>query len=596
MAEVAANNALTPVPEPALPAVQEDPQPPVNAIDTFVQSETVKHIGKLVGLAAAVAIGMVVVLWSTEPNYAPLYNNLAARDANEIITVLEAHGIDYKLDNNDGAILVAQDQIHQARLKLAAQGLPQGTTNGLEILQEDQSMGTSQFIETARYHHALEQDLSRSVESIRVVESARVHLALPKQSIFIRNRTEPSASVVVKLYSGKKLGDEQVAAIVHMVSSSVPLLQPAHVSVVDQFGRLLSQQEDDGLAETDKHFAFTRKLEDNYADRIVRLLQPIVGEGRVNAEVSALMDFSHSESTREAYDPERSVIRSEQIREEENRNLALAQGIPGALSNQPPGTGTTDPAALGGAEGDNNAVPANQSRHATRNYEVDRVISHTRNPVGSLQRISVAVVIDDKTSLDAEGNLQREPYTAEELGRFESLVKETIGFDVNRGDTLSIINTSFLNLGEAPGEAAPFYADLLNQPWFWDLIKQVLGAIGLLIVYLMFGRPLLRSLQPKEVVTEKREIINEGEPVLDEEGNPIEGAVGRVRNAEGELVAVDEDGNPIPNLLDDPDNPANQIRRSNATYEQKIEIARNLVLDDPARVANVLRDWIEADS
>jgi flagellar M-ring protein FliF len=560
----------------------------VNPIDTFVQSATMRYFGRLIGLAAAIAIGTVVVWWAMEPNYTPLYSNVSGQDAAEIANVLSANQIEYKIDEKSGAIMVAQGKAAEARLQLAAQGLPQGTTKGLEMLQEDQGLGTSQFVESARYNHALETELARSIESIRSVEQARVHLALPKQSIFIRNRAKPSASVVTKLYSGRRLNPGQVDAIVHMVSASVPQMDAAQVTVVDQFGRLLTGSEDHDMARTTKHFDYTRKLEDSYADRIVELLQPIVGEGKVNAQVSATLDFAVIESTREAYDPERSVIRSERIAEQEMRDLNKAQGIPGALSNQPPGIGTTDPAAaVTPAEDAEGQLPATQNRSATRYFEVDRVVSHTRNPSGSIQRLSVAVVIDSRDEVQDDGTVTKTPYTDEEIASFESLVRETIGYDENRGDRVSVINQAFIPT-EVELVEEPLWKSLLNEGWIWDLVKQVLGAIGLLIVYLIFGRPFLRALNPARVEVEQQQAVAaQGEQVAAyEQGMPAtaEGQMGGPMSmAEAQLAGVD------------PNNAAAMIRRSDATHEQKVDMARTLVMDNPARVANVVKNWVGED-
>jgi flagellar M-ring protein FliF len=314
----------------------------MNPIDAFAQSRAVRHFGRLIGLAAAVAIGTVVALWTSEPNYAPLYSNMSGQDTAQIVDLLRSNDIDFKLDASSGSIMVDQAKLPEARLKVSAQGLPSATTLGMEMLQGDQGLGTSQFIETARYNHALEAELVRSVESIRSVEKARIHLAIPKQSIFIRNRIKPSASVVIKLYPGRVLSPGQVDAIVQMVAASIPMLEGGEVAVVDQFGRLLTQDDDAGMAQTNKQYDYSRLLEDNMADRIIKLLQPIVGNGKVNAQVAAQLDFAVIESTREAFDPERSVIRSEQISEEKNTSLSNVLGIPGALSNKPPVEATTE--------------------------------------------------------------------------------------------------------------------------------------------------------------------------------------------------------------------------------------------------------------
>lgn len=551
-----------------------------NPIDTFMQSTTVRHFGRLIGLAVAVAIGTVVVLWSSEPNYSPLYSNVSSQDASEIANVLSANDIQYKIDPSTGGILVAQSDAASARLKLAAQGLPQGTTRGLEMLQQDQGLGTSQFIETARYNHALETELARSIESIRSVEQARVHLALPKQSIFIRNRTKPSASVVTRLYAGRRLNQGQVDAIVHMVAASIPLLDSSQVTVVDQFGRLLTSDRDSDMAQTGKQFEYTRKLENSYADRIIQLLQPIIGDGKVTAQVSAALDFSMIESTREAYDPERSVIRSEQISEQETRDLSQALGIPGALSNQPPGAGTTDPEANQGAN-EESQLPANQNRSATRNFEVDRMISHTRNPSGSIQRLSVAVLIDSKSQIKDDGSIERVAYTDEEISRFENLVKETIGFDQNRGDSVSVINQTFV-ANEVEEVVIPWWQSLLAENWILDLAKQVLGALGLLIVYFVFGRPFIKSLNPNRIEVDQQHVDAET-------GEPIEGA------ATGAAGGYPVSEYSMPALPEDPDSAASMIRRSDATHEQKVEMARTLVLDNPARVANVMKHWVSEE-
>jgi len=564
---------------------------PTNPIDTVAQSRVVRHLARLVGLAAAVAIGMVVVMWSAEPNYAPLYSNMSGQDSAQIADVLIASEIDFKLDANTGSVLVDQSKLAEARLKLAAQGLPEGSSQGLEMLHEDQGLGTSQFIENARYNHALEAELVRSIESIRSVETARVHLAIPEQSIFIRNRTKPSASVMVKLHSGRALNRGQVDAIVRMVASSISMMEASEVTVVDQFGRLLTEDEDAGMAKTSKQFEYTRQLENNYADRIINLLQPIVGAGKVNAQVAAQLDFSAVESPREAFDPERSVIRSEQVSEEEVRNFNEAVGIPGALSNQPPGEGTTDPEAAG-IEGENNAtanIPSNQNRSATRNFEVDRIISHTSNPVGSVQRLSVAVIIDDKIVTKDDGSIEKTPYGDEQIASFVSLVKETIGFDENRGDSVSIINTSFLEIPTPVVAPVPAWQQMISEPWIVTLAKQILGAIGVLIVYLIFGRPFLRSLNPNRVEAGAEAQAMGAE--TSQQMAPMPMAQGQMMGqVPGQAMTMDEHG--LPNLAADPNNPAAIMRRKDATYDQKVEMARTLVMDDPARVANVMKHWV----
>jgi len=460
----------------------------------------------------------------------------------------------------------------------------------MEMLQEEQGIGTSQFIEAARYNHALEAELVRSVESIHAVETARVHLAIPEQSIFIRNRAKPSASVIVKLYPGRTLNQGQVEAIVQMIASSIAMLESSEVKVVDQFGRLLTDDEDAGMAQTTRQFDYTRKLEDSFVDRIINLLQPIVGQGKVNAQVAAQFDFSTVESTREAYDPERSVIRSEQISEEENRSLSQALGIPGALSNQPPASGEIEGSAeaeIGANGAVNEEIPTNQNRSATRNYEVDRIISHTSNPVGSIQRLSVAVVIDEKQITADDGSLSKAPYSEEEIARFVKLIKETIGFDANRGDSVSVVNASFLELATPEIEPIPAWKSLLSESWIVNLIKQVLGALGALLVYFIFVRPLLRSLSLKSsdapaapAAADDNSVQHLGTAL------PMHQPAAMAGQYPGGA------GIGIPNLAQDPNSAAAMVRRKDATYEQKVDMARSMVMDDPARVANVMKNWV----
>ncbi|MFQ3187927.1 MAG: flagellar M-ring protein FliF [Gammaproteobacteria bacterium] len=556
----------------------------MNPIDAFAQSRAVRHVGRLIGLAAAVAIGTVVALWTSEPNYAPLYSNMSGQDTAQIVDVLTASDIDFKLNASSGSIMVDQAKLPEARLKLAAQGLPGSTSaKGMEMLHGDQGLGTSQFIETARYNHALEAELVRSVESLRSVEKARIHLAIPKQSIFIRNRIKPSASVVIKLYPGRVLSPGQVDGIVQMVASSIPMLEVSEVAVVDQFGRLLTQDDDAGMAQTSKQYEYARLLEDNMADRIINLLQPIVGNGKVNAQVAAQLDFAEIESTREAFDPERSVIRSEKISEEKNTSLSRVLGIPGALSNQPPGEGTTDPD--GEQEAVDTKVPTSQNSSSTRNFEVDRIISHTNSQVGSIQRLSVAVVIDDKSTTAADGSIEKTAYSDEDIARFVRLVKETIGFDQNRGDSVSVINTSFLQIEPEVIILTPWWQSLLNEAWVLNLAKQVLGAIGLLIIYLIFGRPFLRTLLPNRIE------IDDQSQALAANNSDASNASSSMPQGRG-TTGAGASTMGLPNLSDDPNNPAAVMRRKDATYDQKVDMARSLVVEDPARVANVMKNWV----
>jgi len=358
----------------------------------------------LLGIAAAVAAGVGVVLWTKEPTYSLLYGNLGQQDAAEIVQALQTSGIPYKLDGN-GAITVPAEQVHDARLKLAGQGLPQAD-GGFAVMSKDPGFGVSQFMEGARYQHALETELARTIANLQQVEAARVHLALPRQSAFVRDRRPPSASVLLQLKPGRRLAEEQTTAIVNLVASSIPELEASQVTVIDQQGRLLSSPElHDEFAARDKQLEIARDLEERYASRIEELLTPLVGAGRVRAQVVADVELSSTEEAREQYRPDSQIVRSEQTSEQTSRNGADSQGVPGALTNQPPTPGVALPPAAAtpaqgaapgsaqsgkaqaskaaGAQNAANAAaaptaaepPDNTSRQSTRNYEIDRNVA-----------------------------------------------------------------------------------------------------------------------------------------------------------------------------------------------------------------------------
>ncbi len=535
----------------------------------------------LLGLALAVAIGVTVAMWTQEPNYTLLYGSLAQKDAAEVAAAIRSAGVDYKLDAQTGSIMVPADKVDELKLKLASQGLPQGSPVGLEILQQDQSLATSQFVEKARYNHALEQELARTISSIGVVETARVHLALPKQSVFVRKNTKPSASVMVKLYPGRVLEKNQIASIVHIIAASIPKLSPSQVTVVDQHGNLLSDLQDNSeLSLSNKEFEYARKVEQHFQHQILSLLEPIVGVGKVKAQVSVDMDFTKVDSAQESYNPEKKVVRSEQISEDE-KNTAGASGIPGALSNQPPGEGTTNN-PTGGAEKD----IINQSRNLVKNYEIDKEIKHVKKQVGELRRISVAVVVDNPSKTDADGKVTVTPFSDEQLLQMKNIIKDAIGFVEERGDRVNITNASFL-IPEV--EPLPEQA-IWEQAWFQQLVKQVLGGLFVIVLLLTVIRPLIKALTTKTL-----RIDEHGNP-LDEYGNPIvpkseekqqeEGMEGELQGQEL-LEDIKEHGNDhseLKNLLE---------TTTESSYEDKLEFTRLMIKDDPKRVANVIKKWVE---
>jgi flagellar M-ring protein FliF len=524
-----------------------------------------RQLGALLGLAGAVAVGAAVVLWSQEPSFRPLFTNLAEKDQAQVVDELAKANIPYKLDAS-GAVMVPEKHAHEARLKLATQGLPKGANSGFELLENGSGFGSSQLVETARHQRALEGELARSIQTIRTVQNARVHLAIPKQSAFARARQQASASVMVNLYPGRSLDDGQVAAIVHMVASSIPNLETGRVTVVDQNGRLLTARE--GMSEmqlTASLFDHTRRLEEQYTRRIETILTPIIGPGGVRAQVALDMDFTVSEETSERFKPE-PVTRSEQLAEERSLPGSGVAGIPGALSNQPPGpasvperaaapAATPTPAQPGQAQPAE--PPANTSRRTTRNYELDRTISHTRAAPGRIKRVNVAVVVDNKQVLNEDEEIERKPLTPEEIERLTALVREAVGYNEQRGDSVKVTNIPFTT--PAPAEELP-EKPLLEQPWLWDAGKQV-GAAALVLL-LLFGvlRPWLKSMAtvPRGAAPE----YAAGGAAL-----PAGGGGGFVLPAPG-----------------------------GGSYDQQLTQAKSLAAQDPKRVAQVVKNWVGSDA
>lgn len=525
---------------------------------------SLKPLAMLIGIAAAVAAGVGVVLWSKEPTYALLYGNLGQQDAAQIAQALDASGVPYKLDATTGAITVPADRVHDARLKLAGQGLPEGD-GGFAVLSKDPGFGVSQFMEGARYQHALETELARTISNLQAVEGARVHLALPRQSAFVRDRRAPSASVFLQLKPGRRLESQQVTAIANLVASSIPELESGQVTVVDQQGRLLSAPGgDDEFAVREKQLEIARNLEERYTSRIESLLAPLVGIGRVRAQVVADVELSTTEEAREQYRPDSQIVRSEQTAEETSRNGAGPQGVPGALTNQPPTPGVALPpgaAATPAADAsDQNAAapnvvapPDNTSRQSTRNYEIDRTVAYTKQPAGRLKRLTVAVLVDNLRSTDEEGNVTETPLTAEQIENITRLVKDAVGFNEERGDSVNVVNASFR--GEMqPEEVLVDTIPLWQNPLVRDIAKLLAGLIVLIVLVVSVLRPLVRGLlaAPKPAYT----------PALP---GP------EVQQVEASTSAA---------ALD---------------YEGQIAQARSLVNQDPARVAQVVKSWVGND-
>lgn len=522
-----------------------------------------RKLGLIAGLVAAVAAGIALFVWAQKPVYRPLYGRLSEQDAAAVVEALRAAGAPYQLDQQTGTILVPAAEVYSTRLRLASQGLPQNGGTGYELLQREQGFGTSQFMESARFNRALETELARSISGLQGVESARVHLALPKQSVFIRERSQPSASVLVNLLPGRGLTEGQVAAVVHMVASSVPELTEDRVTVLDQRGRLLTRKEDGVLDVTSQQLEYKQHLEDAYVRRIENLLTPMMGAGRVRAQVDARVDFTMEESTYEVFDPDSTAVRSEQLSEQQTEDGHI-RGVPGALTNQPPQAGTLAPGEPGG-EG----RLVDFSRSSTRNYEISKTIRHSRRPLGVVERLSVAVLVDEKEVVDADGNMSRQPFSQEELDRISQLVQQAVGFDAARGDAINVISVAFQGGETDEGLKIP----LLEQPWVLEGGKLLLAALLALVLIFAVVRPLIRGLLGPRAATEDEVQAEEELPLLPEGEAPPQ------------LPGPDTGIEPrqLPGFT------------GPASYEETLTLARQVVSQEPAVAASVVKGWLEKD-
>lgn len=520
------------------------------------------QLGALLVVATAMTLGVGLIFWTLQPEFVPVSEQGGREDALQIIESLQASGVEYKLDPATGLVLVPKNQAAQVQMNLAAAGMTVNKSSmGLEVLQKESALGTSHFTESARYQHALETEMSRTISSMRNVDSARVHLAIPKQSVFIRDRELASASVMIKAMAGRSIEEDQVNAIINLVASSIPYLESGQVTVVDQWGRLLSTGDESTSGATRDQYQYARKLEKLYSERIESLLTPIVGPGRVRAIVTADLDFSSNEQTQESYEPDAAQLRSEQIDTQINNSGSAAIGIPGALSNQPPGNGTTD-AELTPAE---EQETRNESSSAVKNYELDRTIIHSKQVPGTVRRVSAAVLIDDKLQLDEEGVAVRTPLTEEELAQFTVLAREAVGFSEQRGDSVVVINRSFQPIEEiVPIEPLPIW----EQSWLWIMVKQVLIGLSVLLLVLLVLRPAVKKLVPAKSQAEVA--------ALGHASGEAGGALGNSGSAENWSNGGSSSSLDAPPVV----------------YGDILNMARAMAAEDPKRVAKVVKDWV----
>ena len=558
-------------------AVAEVPVTPPSASPNWLQRLSALDRSQRMRLGAGIALLVVAavaaMVMGRQPDYKVLFSNLSDKDGGAIVAQLSQMNVPYKHADGGGAILIPAERVHDVRLRLATQGLPRGSVTGFELMETNR-FGMTQFQQRLNFQRGLEGELTRSIQALSSVQGARVHLALPNQNGFFREQQKPSASVLVSLHPGRILDRAQLAGIVHLVASSVPELAPSAVSVLDDTGKLLSQSPDAAGEEgiNAQQLLYVQQIEQQYARRIMEILEPVVGRNNVKAQVSAELDFSRTESTSEQFRPNQTpdsgAIRSQQVLESSGTANKTATGVPGAVANQPPApsaapvNGANPAPTAGGQQG---AGESTSKRESTTNYEVDKTVKVTRGNNWAIKRLSAAVVVNYQALAEEKGGASPKPLTPEQIEQMTGLVRETIGFNKERGDSVNLMNTPFLS-SETPAPAVPLW----KQPETIELAKTFAWPLGAVLfaalVLLGLVRPALKgTAKPAEAV-------------------PVAG---------GQLSALE---------ADEPDRPAlpaptKKDEVVEVTPEQlRLEEARVLAKANPVAVANILKTWVHGDA
>ncbi len=561
--------------------------PLTRAREALARLSNKQKIVLMVSLAAVVALLVTATILFRQSDFRILFSNLGERDGGAIIATLEQMNVPYRFNESGNAILVPAQRVHDVRLRLAAQGLPRGGAVGFELM-EGQKFGISQFAEQVNYQRGLEGELARTIQSIAAVQAARVHLAIPKPTVFMREELKPSASVLLNLYPGRSLDPVQIAGIQNLVAASVPQLAAANVTLLDQSGALLSQMKskllEAGLDPT--QVKYVQEVEASIIKRVEDILAPIVGPGNARVQIAADIDFSQSEQTAETHRPNTTPpdisIRSQQTSETASASPS-AQGVPGALSNQPPvpaNAPLTQPpvAGAGGSTPPGQALPGqlnaagvqapiasvaqpiSTSKNSTINYEIDKTIRHVKQSVGTVRRLSAAVVVNQRKEIGKDGKPGSRPLPDAELKQISDLVKEAMGFSKERGDTISVANAPFTVAEKEEGP--PPWRDPETVSLAKDLIKY--AAIAAIIAYLLLGvvRPLMKTMLER--------------PPEDKAG--VGGSIDVVAGEEEEKGAE----------------PAKHVPTAAELLEKKLAQARTLSQQDPQAVANIIKEWMGA--
>ena len=526
-----------------------------------------RQFGLVLGLAVVAALAMAAIAWALRPSYTMLLPPAASASFVDAQALLDRNDIPYRLDQGSGALLVPANRVADARLQLASEGLPRGD-NVWDSFVQGSSFGSSRLVENARYTLALQDDLARTIMSIDGIASAKVQLALPQESVFARDRDETKASVFLALRPGHRLGDAEIAGIANFVAWSVPNLAPDNVSLIDESGRpLKTVAGDTGAALSSGQLDYKQRKQDEYRASIREVLAPLVGDEGLRVSVHADIDFTAVESTSESFSAEPAVLLSESLREDQSSAGAVG-GVPGALTNQPPGNGrvATQPAAGHAAALDENgdpialaatadSAPKSSSRSSIRNFQNDRTINHVRQAPASVERLSISVVVDDRRTTNAEAAVSYVSRTPEELAEYTSLVRTAVGFNEARGDTLTISNQSFLRpepMGELVGPP------VWQQPWVPDLARYGAAAVAILLLLMLVVRPVLKNLATVPA------------PQLAYEGGNGTQALVQGPGATA-VLPLGRDASPLGR-------------------------ARQVAQEDPRLVANVVRQWMNNDA
>lgn len=448
---------------------------------SIIHAPAIKQLIFLLGVAGGVTLGIFLYTYIQEPTYRPLDYQVNQQNMAAIVDTLEKAGIQYKINDQDGILYVAAKDVQQAKIKLSAAGVAKDDSISFSYLNEQSGIGNSQFLENARYVRALESDLSKTISGIEGISNARVHVAIPQNNVFADENQRPTASIFVHMAPGLSSDKEKVRAIMQIVASSVPGLDPKDVAITDQYGHYLSGGVDANSIYNAEQLNYQNNIQDYYEKRIESMLSPLLADNKVNVRVYANIDFTQNEQAQEKYDPEQKVIRSEQSVSEQE-SASGASGTPGALANSPP-----ESESERGAQGGNSNASGSGKNESIKNYEIGKSVTYTKTNSGKINSLSVAVVVGNDMVLDPKTHKYvSKPLDADKINKITSLVKATIGFDEKRGDKVTVVNSAFVE-NQAPSELPPTH--FWDQPWFWDVLKKIIGiSLGFILLFLLYRR------------------------------------------------------------------------------------------------------------